>query len=505
MANDGRDKKDPSKTSSAYDVMEPRINLVNMLMAGTDALRAAGEDYLPKHSAESDANYNERKARSVLVNYFRRTVESLVGKPFSKEVVLGEDMPAPLKELAEDVDRQGNNINVFARRAFQDGLVKGLTHILVEFPNTAVEQPQTLEDEKQLGARPYFVLVPHENVLAAYSEYREGCEVLTHVRIWEEETRRDGFDEVTIQRVRVLEPGRWELWRKMARNKWEKEDEGVTTLSYIPLVTFYADREDFMVAHPPLTDLAHVNISHWQSGSDQRNVLTVARFPMLAGSGLNEEESVVKIGPRQLLTTISADGKFYYVEHSGAAIESGRLDMKDLEAQMAMLGVELLTKSGDMTATAKSIDTAENLSMLQAMILIFADTLERAFQIAAEWLSLGKDAGGSIKINTDFGLSLNDATDLTTLQAARTAKEISHETFIHELQRRGVLSEDFDMEEDQKQMTAEKQANIVDMAFTNKLQQEGVLPKPTLPQSGDQQQPPQQQPGEKKPPMMQQK
>ena len=479
----GKEKNDPSKTSAAHDLMAPRIALMNVLMGGTEALRSAGEDYLPKHAAESDNNYRERLGRSVLVNYFRRSVLSLVGKPFSNPIILEDDMPPALVEISEDIDHQGNHINVFASNVFQDGLLKGLTHILVDYPNTVEAGVATKEDEVNLNATPYFIHIAPENILAAYAEQRNGKEFLTHVRIYEEDVERDGFDEIIIQRVRVLEPGKWQLWRKGAKNKWSLESEGITSLDYIPLFTFYADREGFMTAHPPLTDLAWVNIAHWQSSSDQTNILTVARFPMLAASGVNEDEAQVKVGPRQLLTTQSADGKYYYVEHTGAAIESGRQHLEDLKEEMSILGIELLKKTGDATATAKAIDTAENLSMLQKMTLMFSDILEQAYQAAADWLKLGKS--GSVRINTDFGLALGDQTDQGTLLAARTGKEISHKAFVRELQRRKILADDFDMEADQAELDAEKEQAMVDLAFQVKMEQEGVLPKQKQPGQPD--------------------
>lgn len=470
-------KKDPTKTSAAHDTMVPRIDLVNTLMGGTVALRAAAENYLPKYTAESENSYRERLKRSVLVNYFRRSVESLVGKPFSTPIVIGDDVPQPLQDLCEDIDRQGNGLDVFARKSFQDCLVKGMTHILVEYPDTNSEiagTPLTLADERKLNADPYFVFVPAESILAAYCEYRNGQEVLTHVRIYETETIRDGFDEVVIERVRILEPGTWQLWRKYDK-KWQVENSGTTTLDFIPLVSIYFEREEFMVARPPLEDLAHVNIAHFQSSSDQSNILMVTRFPILAGSGLDSDEAdQIKIGPRQFLSSVNEHGEYYYVEHTGAAIEAGRLDLAAMEEQMSILGIELLKDSGNTTATAKAIDTAENLSMLQAFSVIFIDGLEKAFSIAARWKGL--PSGGSFHINTDFGLKIDDPTDLSSLQFARTNGDISHEQYVRELQRRGTLAEDFDMEADKLLVAEEKQQAMVDAAFEMKLQNESVLP-----------------------------
>lgn len=470
-ANDKR--KDPSKPSLAHQLMAPRIDLVETLMNGTESLRAKGEAYLPKYERESDKNYKERLSRSVLVNYFRRTVESLVGKPFSKPVVIEDDMPKELVDLAENIDHQGNHLNVFARRVFRDGLVKGLTHIMVEYPNTEALGVQTKEDEDRINAKPYFVHIFPENVLAAHYEIRNGEEFLTHVRIYETETVRVEFDEMLVERIRVLEPGIWQLYQKNPKTKkWELESSGTTTLNYIPLVTYYSEKEDFMMARPPLTDLAYVNVAHYQSGSDQRNILTVSRFPMLAASGINEEESKTEVGPRQLLTCMDKDGKYYYVEHSGAAISSGREDLKDLEEQMSILGAELLKKSGNPTATAKAIDTAENTSLLQSMVLSFADSLERCFQIAADWMNLGVETG-SIVINTDFGLTL-DGQDLQALATARANKDISREAYLHELQRRGALSDDFDVEADAELLDKESEKALSDQVLSQRMMAEAV-------------------------------
>lgn len=470
-------KNDPTNTSAAHNTMAPRIEIANVLMGGTPALRDAEEKYLPKHDMESQKNYTDRLARATLTNYFRRTVESLVGKPFSHALVMNEDMPEPLKVISEDIDHQGNNINVFARKLFTDGLTKGITHFLVDFPNTAAEGVQTAEDEAAINATPYFVHVPPEAILAAYCEYRNGEEFLVHIRIYETEVQRQGFDEITIERVRVLEPGTWTLWIKGYKNKWKIEDRGTTSLDFIPLVTFYADREEFMVGRPPLLDLAYVNIAHYQASSDQQNAMTVARFPILAGSGLSEEEGNIKLGPKQLLTCIDPKGKFYYVEHTGAAIEAGRKDIKDMEERMSILGIELLKKTGDATATAKAIDTAENTSMLQSIVLVFQDALEEGYRIAAKWL--GIDGGGSIEINTDFGLKMDDLSDLTALQWARQNDEISHEQYVRELIRRGVLADDFDVEADQALVDAEVQKRIQDAAFEQALVNDGTLPPPT--------------------------
>lgn len=448
---------DPSTPSSTYKAMLPAWELVLALLGGTEAMRAAGRKYLPQYEREEGKAYEERLKRTVLFNYFAKALSNLASKPFAKPVRLGEAAPAELHALVEDVDKLGSDVTAWARPVFKDGLAKGLTHFLVDFPAVDTEVVRTLEDERRAGLRPYFVHVPAESLIAAYAEVVDGEERLTHVRIRETEVRREGFEEKVVERIRVLEPDAWVLYERSGTRKWAEVGGGPNKLGFIPLVTWYAGpREGFMRARPPLEDLAYLNLAHWQSGSDQRNVLTVARFPLLAASGL-ADASGVEVGPRKLLVTEQAQGKFYYVEHSGAAIAAGRQDLEDLKDEMAALGVELLVrKSGSATATEKSINTAHSHSELQAMAEAFADALELAFHYAAQWLGLEVEDGAlKVEVHTDFGLAQGDAQGLDVLFKARAAREISRAAFLAELKRRGVLAADFDADMDAELLGAE--------------------------------------------------
>ncbi len=427
--------------------------MLDTLLAGTEAMRLAGKTYLPKYEVEPQSAYEVRLQRSTLLNYYKRTVTGLVGKPFSKPITVPEDVPDELTELFDDIDKQGNNLDAFARNAFRTGLAKGMVHILADFP-TASEQITTLADERAVGATPYLVIIKPENLIAAFAEIEDGVEVLKHVRIKECETVKDGWSEKEIHRVRVLEPGKWQLWRRGDKkdDEYTLESEGVTTLDYIPLVTFYAEKEGLMCSRPPLVDLAYLNVAHWQSSSDQRNVLTITRFPILGASGVDPEQKI-EVGPNSYFAIRDPQGKMYYIEHSGAAIDAGRTDLEDLKTEMAMMGLQLLMpkQSGDITATASAQDGAEANCGLQTLVLDFQGVLNLALDMLGDWLDLPEDTEpGDVLINSNFGLSLSQQSDLTVLLAARANKEISHEAFILELKRRGILPSDFDMVEDAK-------------------------------------------------------
>lgn len=455
-------KTTPATESSAYQRMKPRWNMAEALLGGTETMRAAGDTYLPQHPEESNSNYNARLARATLLNMTEMTLEALVGRPFSKPVVLGDDVPAQIAEMCEDVDLQGNNLQAFSRSWFRVGWAKGLGHVLVDFPvveRPDPSRPRTLADDRAENLRPFTVLIRPENVIAAYAETVNGRDKLTHVRIREVSVEQDGWGEVLVERIRVLEPGTWAVYRPNDKgDEWVLESEGVTPLDEIPLVTFYAGkREGLHECKPPLTDLMHLNVEHWQSASDQRNVLTVARFPILAGAGVSSGDQVT-VGPNNYLTTEAPEGKWYYVEHTGAAIEAGEKDLERLKDQMSAYGAEFLRhKTGTETATARALDSAEGISYLQATALDFQDCLEMVIYYMGRWLRL--DDAGSVKVYAGFASGDAAASDLEQLLKLRATKDISRKAILDEFQRRGVLSEDFDAEDDAKLREEEGEEN----------------------------------------------
>lgn len=453
MSSHKKDPSDPSTTSMAWDSMADVWDMIDTILGGTGPMRDAAETYLPQHEQESRPNYQERLGRCTLFNMTELTLGTWVGKPFSDPVKLNDDVPKEIVNISDDIDLQGNNITVVARSWFRESLAKSFSHILIDMPTISKEdqKDRTLEDDVKDNIRPYWILIKPENLIFAESQIVNGREMLTHVRILETIVSRVGFAEVVTERIRILEPGSFTIFEKQftsktrTKFKWVVIESGETGLNEIPLVTFYADRTGLMEGKPPLEDLAHLNIRHWQSTSDQISILTVSRFPMLAVSGAADQSGdTMVIGPRQLLGTKDAQGRFYYVEHSGKAIKSGREDLEDLEEQMASYGAEFLKrKSGSHTATGRALDSAEAMSPLQDMVIRFTESMGAALDITAKWLNL--DGGGTVDIATDFSISGQDEAELKLLMEARKRGDISLIDFLNELKLRGILSEDFDV------------------------------------------------------------
>lgn len=445
--------------SMAYETMSNRWWKMETLLGGTEPMREAGEDMAPRHEHESTTNYDDRIAGNVLFNMVDLTLRMWVGKPFANQIQYTEDFSKHLVPLMDDVDLNGNNLDVFSRRWFRDGVAKAFSHVLVEFPYSNLNldnSPRMLTDDDTLNIRPYLVHIYPEQIIFALATRVEGREVLTHVRISEEIVSLDGWEEKITEQIRVLELDyvnvgtdeepefvqkvRVDIYRQDERKNWVVVETWYMDTDFIPLVTFYADRQAFMVGRSPLDDLADLNIRHWQSMSDQISILTVARFPMLACSGGDEEESKLVIGPKEWLYTPDPAARFYYVEHKGAAIKAGREDLQDLEKRMQSYGAEFTKERPDReSASARNLDSAEATSPLQDVTYRFNDAMNTALAIMSAWMR--KDHSGKASVPTEF--TSPEATELQTLFNTWTKGGLTTEEYLKELQRRGVLSEEF--------------------------------------------------------------
>jgi hypothetical protein len=431
--------------SGAISALQPEWTMLEALMGGTSAMRAVGTALLPQWPGEADDSYKTRKDTATLFPAFRRTVSVMAGKPFSKQAVLDDGTPAQIKAWAEDIDREGVSLHVFAAEMLTESIAFGLCGILVEAPKPTLSAGKvaTKAEQDAAGIRPYFVRVKHNQIRGYRVEVINGARKLTQLRIAECVTVADGqFGEAQIEQIRVLEPGSWQVWRK-EKDTWTVWEEGASGLEYIPFVPCYGTRLAFMMGISPLRDLAYLNVKHWQSQSDQDTILHVARVPILAISGGDDDTSITVGAASAVKLPMGAELKF--VEHTGAAIEAGAKSLSDLEDQMIQSGAELLVKQpGQRTATESSNDAEANKSELQRIVEDFEDSLDQALQMMADYAKLGK--GGNVTLFKDFGAAtLSDASAqlIVTLEQGGV---ISTATAIAELQRRGTLSPDIEAE-----------------------------------------------------------
>ena len=448
----------PASPSLRYNELAHKRLLPRTLMGGSEAMRAAGAKFCPKHVAENQAQFDARLAATVLYGGFKDAVTKQTGKLFGKPIVLGDDVPPEIADICDDIDGQGRAITPFMMDAMSNAMVDGVSFILVDFPDLSapmdaedVAEP-TLADQKEQGARPYWVLITAANLLSWKSDNDGGHQELTEVRIRECVTiANDDFSEQVVEQIRVLRPGTWEVWQQMEdieskQKVWVIVRQGRSTSDDITLVPIYTNRVGYMEGEPPMSALAELNQDHWISSSEQRHALTFLRFAMLAVTGVSQEDiKGMVVGPDVLLALPDgADAKF--LEHTGKGIEAGFMDLDRIEKRMQSAGMTVrIENAGMVTATTSAIDSVEQNAALRAIAQGMKDSIEEALDYTAEML--GMETGGTVEVYDEFAKIAPQGTPDDLLKM-RSTSNLTKETYWAELKRRHVLSVDFDAEKE---------------------------------------------------------
>jgi hypothetical protein len=425
------DKKAVGTPTAHHDAMDEKWSMIRALWGGTATMRAAGTKYLPQESKEKNELYLARLDRSFLFNAYRDSVEKIVAKPFTRAVEVKEQdrLHEQLKPIQDDADRSGTSLTTLARELMTILINHGMAHVMVDYPNLA-EQPR-LDEQRALDIRPAFIPVSPANLIGF-------------------QTRKDetGRTILSQARIRVLREDGWEL------HEYDEDDDAFVPIdgglwvgmNRVPLVTAYVSRDGFMTASPALEDLAWLNLEHWQSSSDQRNILRFARSGLIVVTGVTEEDvekqGGIVVGPTSRMILDPADAKVQIVEHSGSAIGAGAEDLRAIEQKMQVLGLQPFFKlTGGTTATEKMIDEGRTETEVQSWIGMAERLLEDSYALAAQWVGTDLPDDFDVNIYSEFVLSKLVARDLAALLDLRKGGDVDRETLLSEFKRRRILDE----------------------------------------------------------------
>lgn len=514
---------DPSKCSSDYDYCSHYWKIVSDILAGVEAMRANAIEsgriggnpiaflnqttqqfaqarveeiqspYLPRLPNEPWNEYERRRRNAFLTNVYSDISNNLSSKPFSKDCSLNDKTPDDIKKIAENIDGLGNNLHVFAADVFKTAMDKGITWILSEF--TKVPAGATLADERNLGARPYWVHIKPEKLIAVYSKFLKGQEVIFHARIDEPCTELNGYNEETYKRVRVMErepvvnelgeiidfgAATWALYQENTDRDpktgkdvttWDIIDFGVISIGVIPLIPLILGKRDGTSwrVQPPLCDLGYMQVKLFQMESNLDYTKELTAFPMLAGDGIagtipgqdgTSTPLVVPVGPRAVLFAPpdgnGKAGSWKFIEPAGGSLTFLQKDIDSHKMEMRDLGMQPLS------AANLTVVTTANLSLkasnaVQAWALKLKDMLEQTWKITGLWTSDKTEP--EVVVFTDFGVKI-EGTDIADIAAAQTDGVISKHLRFDEMKRRGVLMEEADWDKDEEEK-AKEQSNQV--------------------------------------------
>lgn len=476
----------PDTRSPAYLRMEPRWRRCRTLMAETDGVRDAGEEIIPKLEGEEDDDYEARTQVCALTNAFKRTVKAMAGLVLQKRPVLGDDMPAVLKTLAENINASGSHLAAFVWQLVIDALVDGHAGILVDYQRLDAQSVDTsrasaaaeaalknggeldASDEPALGLRPYWVKFKAADIFLAMYKTVNGQRTLVLLvlrEISEELSNPNGFGVQAVVRYRVYrrvgQTVTCEVWKSIQAQTPAIEHTAITLKNVTAIPFAWAVSGDVIAGDvmapsetaPPLLNLADLNIEHHNVRTDKRHLERLACIPTIKRKGYvapivdgEPDPAPVLLGPKQV-NDIPLEGDIEWFSPDVTVLEPITNSIADLKADMGAAGLAFLapeTRAAE-TAEAKRIDSAAQNASLATFASNLQDALELAFQFTAQFL---KTTAGKVTVNTDFEGTVLDSSMVSALGTLAANGNLSIDTLLETLERGRVLPEGFNREQE---------------------------------------------------------
>ena len=440
------DKDDPSIPDGAYWQQAIWWEPIRACLEGTSYLRANAERYLPQQPMELDDAWKGRVSRSVFSPYFQRVVRTAVGLILRKPIVLDGGDTTFWEEWRLDCDRMGTDLDEFVRNQLFLSVAYGHSSWMVDFPDA--KEIRTLRDQYQAELKPYFVSVDPWSVIGWRQDPRKDAGKLQQVRIKEVvSVPRGRFGNEYRQRVRVMEPDRWEIWERQEDGPvtWLLVEEGPITVGEIPLVTTYAGKVGTLFSKPPMTEVAQLNLTHYQRHADLIQALHIAAQPIMVLKGWDDQADPVGLSVNNALV-VPPEGDAFYVEPASSAFDAQRAELEALVDEMKTLGLAVLTQQKNQAESglAKSLDRLDANSMLAVISKDLEGSLQAAMDLAAAYAGVQPP---TVAIDRDYNVEPIDGNGMTAINTLFTSGLLDQQTALELLKRGEVLSDDMDPEE----------------------------------------------------------
>ena len=435
-----------TKIRAILDMMKG-WEIMKAVTEGTEYLRENSEAFLPLEPREDYTAYMARVNRAVFSPFTQRLIRAATGLVLRKPISLTGD-PYWTDMFKMDVDGCKSDLDEYARRVLICSLTYGQSHILVDFP--APTGALSLAEERAQNRRPYWIEIDPTNLYGWRLDREVNYGSIIQARIAEKAVVPSGeFGEQVYDQVRVIEPGKYRVYRKVSPKKdlinledeayagnfdgpedekdYELVNSGEFSLGEVPLVSIYSGKTDTLTSKPPLLDIAYLNLAHFQRQADLIHSLHVASQPMLVLEGWDDQTKDMSISVNYAMAT-QPGNKVYYVEPASSAFEAQTNEVQELQLQMATLGISTLSQQKFVaeSADARRLDRVDTNSMLSMVSLELEQKLQKVFNLSADYLGISPP---EVKISRDFDIERLIGQDVAALTSLFDQKVIDREEF----------------------------------------------------------------------------
>lgn len=397
-------------------------------IAGEEAIKAAGDVYLPKLGGQNEDEYNAYVMRASFFNASGRTHEGMLGTLFRVDPTINPEPPdSVLRTLAE--------------RTASELLEVGRCGLLADAPTG--------------GGFPYITLYRTEDITNWWTVMDGDQEVILRVVLREAVTVPDQNDPYAVEvkenyRELYLDPESGvymqQLWEQSKSGQWEMAGQPITptaagqVMNRIPFTFVSVGSTKSDVTDPPMLDLINVNLSHYRSSADLEHGRHFTALPTAWVAGFDTDADLV-IGAGTAWVTGNVNAKAGFLEFTGQGLQALERAVEQKEKQMALLGTQLFLNGGAETATAAKIHRAQQTASLTTV----AKSVTEAMTIAYSYLLLMNRANPTevtFDLATDFMPETLDAQMVTTLVSTYQQGGMSLETLLWNFKQGELLPPD---------------------------------------------------------------
>ncbi|MGZ4986810.1 MAG: DUF4055 domain-containing protein [Limisphaerales bacterium] len=477
-------------THAQYDASQAEWIRARDVLAGEDAIKAAGERYLPKLDSQSDDEFTAYRSRASFFNATGRTLDGYSGlifrrAPFIKVPEEKTALGLALAQFVNDADMLGASLYGYAKNLVSEVIGVGRAGTLVDW-------------EGDFENRAYASLYLAEQIINWRVERVNGRNVPTLIVLKETGVSQSAFTDAFVydgvEQIRVLKLVRdggasrtgesvpsdpaakvaftyqVEIWQPKALAGGQQKKGGkvdwvlVETrtplrlgkpLPLIPFV-FHGPRNSLpAIDKLPLSDLIAVNLDHYRLDADYKHGLHFTALPTAWVSGFDKTSSL-RIGSSTAWVSETPGATAGFLEFTGDGLGSFERAMDRDEQLMSVLGSRLLQAQKRVGETAQAIElrqSGEN-SVLANVSTSVSESLTQVLRWVYWWNST-EDTPESItdnivvvSLNTDFSTAGMESDELREVVAAWQAGAISQDTML-ELFRRGEILPDGRTNEDE--------------------------------------------------------
>ena len=500
----------------------PLYDLVQDCIGGSRRIKTVKDKYLPRPnstdtSVENMARYEAYLTRAVFYNVTRRTVFALVGQIFLRQPQV--DTPTGLQVL--NLDATGENVTLaqVAQKVGQDVLSIGRSGLHVDFPTTGA----TITKANQTDYRPTITSYNGRDIVNWRKALRGTRTVYTLIVVREDYTTGDdGFEARTGSQYKVMrlipkgelaallanerpdedngdalnsldvsdatDVYRLEVWRgsgdgtmanaaafALAEAYYPKGSDG-NYLNEIPWMFVGAEQNDDSVDHPPMADLAEINVAHYRNSADYEESCFLVGQPTPFVSGVTEEwnanvlKGTIQLGSRGVIALPNGGtAGLLQAEANGLVQEA----MAAKERQMVALGAKLVEqRQVQRTATEAQMEGTADTSILANIASNVGTAIEWALKKACVFTGDNPD-NVSFILNTEFDLTRMDPQERAELLEEWVTGAIAFEEMRSNLRRGGVATLD-----DKEALAAiqQEQADKQELAIKNAAAMAAAVP-----------------------------